>query len=199
MSKAAAYAKKSNPFRADLSWWAVAAIGAIALAVGIYILTAPERANRNIVFIIGAFLLVNGLGYAMAGIKGRSGTNPMSSFLLIRAGIGIATGLIVVINRFADFMGLDPARIINGIGLLGVGLVTIAGMAMTRDELGLRISAVVTAFALCIWGVVIIYQVANDSTSNDLLGWIAMIAGLVYLAIAGIRWRREATPTAAVA
>ena len=199
MSRAATYAKKTNPFRSDLAWWAVATIGVIALAVGIYILTAPESANQNIVFIIGAFLLVNGFGYALAGIRGRSGTNPMSSFLLIRAGIGIATGLIVVINRFADFMGLDPARVVNGIGLLGVGLVTIAGMALTRDEMGLRIGAVVTAFALCAWGVVIIYQVANDSTSNTLLGWIAIIAGAIYLAIAAIRWRREAAPASAVA
>lgn len=197
MSRAATYAKKTNPFRSDLAWWAVAGIGAIALAVGIYILTAPESANRNIVFIIGPFLLVNGLGYALAGIRGRSGTNPMSAFLLVRAGIGIATGLIVVINRFAEFMGLDPARIVNGIGLLGVGLVTIAGMALTRDELGIRIGAVVTAFALCAWGVVIIYNVANDTTSNTLLGWIAIIAGAIYLAIATLRWRREASPSMA--
>ncbi len=199
MSTAATYAKKTNPFRSDLAWWAVAAIGVIALAVGIYILTAPDSANRTIVFIIGAFLLVNGLGYALAGIRGSSGANPMSAFLLVRAGIGIATGLIVVINRFSDFMGLDPARVVNAIGLLGVGLVTIAGMAMTRDELGLRVGAVVTAFALCAWGVVIIYNVANDTTSNTLLGWIAVIAGAVYLAIAGIRWRREASPATAVA
>lgn len=199
MSKAATYAKKTNPFRSDLSWWAVGVLGAIALAVGIYILTAPESAHRTIVFIIGAFLLVNGLGYALAGFRGRSGTDPMSAFLLVRAGIGIATGLIVVINRFAEFMGLDPARIVNGIGLLGVGLVTIAGMAVTRDELGLRVGAVVTAFALCIWGVVIIYNVANDSTSNNLLGWIAVAAGVVYLGIAALRWRREASPAGAVA
>ncbi len=197
MSRAATYAKKTNPFRSDLAWWAVAGIGAIVLAVGIYILTAPESANHNIVFIIGAFLLVNGLGYALAGIRGRSGTNPMSAFLLVRAGIGIATGLIVVINRFAEFMGLDPARIVNGIGLLGVGLVTIAGMALTRGELGIRIGAVVTAFALCAWGVVIIYNVANDTTSNTLLGWIAIIAGAIYLAIATLRWRREASPSMA--
>jgi uncharacterized membrane protein HdeD (DUF308 family) len=192
-------ARKGNPFRSELAWWAVAAIGAVALAVGIYILTAPASANRNIVFIIGAFLLVNGLGYALAGLRGRSRANPMTAFLLVRAGIGIATGLIVVINRLADFMGLDPARIVNGIGLLGVGLVTIAGMAVTRDEMGLRIGAVVTAFALCAWGVVIIYQVANDSTSNTLLGWIAIIAGALYLAVAWLRWRREAAPASTTA
>ena len=199
MARVATYAKKSNPFRSDLAWWAVGALGAIALAVGIYILTAPESANRDIVFIIGAFLLVNGLGYALAGLRGRSAANPMTGFLLIRAGIGIATGLIVVVNRFADFMGLDPARIVNGIGLLGVGLVTIAGMATTRDELGLRIGAVVSAFALCAWGVVIIYNVANDHTSNTLLGWIAIVAGAIYLAIATFRWRRDAPSASAAA
>jgi hypothetical protein len=146
------------------------------------------------VFIIGAFLLVNGLGYAWAGLRGRSGTNPMMSFLLVRAGIGIATGLIVVINRFADFMGLDPARVVNGIGLLGVGAVTVIGMVMTRDDLGLRVGAIIGALALCVWGIVILVQVSNDSSSNDLLGWIAVAIGAVYLAVGALRWRREASP-----
>lgn len=190
-------AKKSNPFRSELAWWAVAAIGAVALAVGIYILTAPASANRNIVFIIGAFLLVNGLGYALAGLRARSRTSPMMAFLLVRAGIGIATGLIVVLNRFVDFMSLDSARVVNGLGLVGVGLVTAIGMVMTRDDLGIRVGAVLGALALGAWGIVVLIQVANGSSSNDLLGWVAVAVGAVYLAIAWLRWRREAAPAPA--
>jgi uncharacterized membrane protein HdeD (DUF308 family) len=199
MSSVKTFATKGNPFRSDLAWWVVAAIGAIALAVGIYIVTASASAHRDITFVIGAFLLVNGLGYALAGIKARSRTDPMMTFLLVRAGIGIATGLIVVINRFADFMGLDAARVVNGIGLVGMGLVSIIGVAMTRDDLGIRVGAIIGALVLCAWGVVILYQVANDTTSTDLLGWIAIAVGAVYLAIALLRWRRAATPAAATA
>jgi uncharacterized membrane protein HdeD (DUF308 family) len=193
MAKTKTLLTRSNPFRSELAWWAVAAIGAIALAVGIYILRAPASANRNIVFLIGAFLLVNGLGYALAGLKARSRVDPMMAFLLVRAGIGIATGLIVVINRFADFMGLDPARVVNGIGLVGVGAVTVIGMVMTRDDLGIRVGSIVGALALSVWGIVILVQVSNDSSSNDMLGWIAVVIGAVYLAIAWLRWRREAS------
>jgi uncharacterized membrane protein HdeD (DUF308 family) len=192
-------ARKGNPFRSELAWWAVAAIGAVALAVGIYILTAPASANRNIVFIIGAFLLVNGLGYALAGLRGRSRANPMTAFLLVRAGIGIATGLIVVLNRFADFMSLDSARVVNGLGLVGVGLLTVIGMVMTRDGLGIRLGGIIGALALGVWGIVILVQVANDETSNDLLGWVAVIAGALYLAVAWLRWRREAAPASTTA
>ena len=120
MDRTKTLAKKSNPFRSDLAWWVVAAIGVAALALGIYILAASESASRNIVFVIGAFLLVNGLGYAWAGIKAQSSVDPRMPYHLLRAGIGIATGVIVVVNRFADFMGLDAARVINGLGLLGI-------------------------------------------------------------------------------
>ncbi|HYH12597.1 MAG TPA: DUF308 domain-containing protein [Thermomicrobiales bacterium] len=199
MGRTRTLVRKGNPFRADLAWWVVGAIGVVALVVGIYILTAPESANRNIVFIIGAFLLINGLGHALAGFRARSGVNGMMTFLLVRAGIGIATGAIVVINRFAEFMGLDAARIVNAIGLLGMGLVTIAGMVMAREGGGAHLGAVVAALVLCVWGITIIYQVTNDTSSNDLLGWLAVAAGAVYLAVSIIRWRREARPVAMAA
>jgi uncharacterized membrane protein HdeD (DUF308 family) len=192
MASTRALVQKGNPFRSDLAWWAVAAIGAIAVALGIYIVTAPASAQRNIVFVIGAFLLVNGLGYALAGLRARSSADAMVPFLLVRAGIGIATGLIVVVNRFAEFMGLDPARVVNGIGLVGMGVVTVVGIVVTRDELGLRAGAVIGALALATWGAVLLYQVADDTTSTDLLGWVAIAVGALYLAVAWLRWRREA-------
>jgi len=191
--------KRGNPFRSDLAWWAVGAIGVIALAVGIYILTAPDSANRNIVFIIGAFLLVNGLGYALAGFRERSNPGRMTTFLLVRAGIGIATGAIVVINRLADFMGLDAARIVNAIGLLGMGVVTLVGMVLAREFGRAGMGHGLAALVLCVWGITIIIQVTNDTSSNDLLGWLAVAVGAVYLAVAIMRWRREAMPASAAA
>jgi threonine/homoserine efflux transporter RhtA len=72
-------------------------------------------------------------------------------------------------------------------------------MVMTRDGLGIRLGGIIGALALGVWGIVILVQVANDETSNDLLGWVAVIAGALYLAVAWLRWRREAAPASTTA
>ena len=187
--------RKSNPLRSDISWPIILVQGSVALGIGLYALLAEENARKNLVFLIGLFLLANGVFSAVGGLR-RHATSRMAPYQLLRAGIGLATGAIVVINRIAEFMSLDSARVVIGIGLLGIGCVTIIGLVAVRKEKRFRPVAFVGPLLLVVWGFVCLYQVANDKTSVTFLGWTAVIIGVALLALALFRRQRASAPTA---
>lgn len=199
MERSKAMAKRGNPFRSDLNWYVILVEGLIAGGIGLYALLAENSARKNIVFLIGLFLLLNGLGYAFRQLRGPKEYDPMAQFQMLRAGIGISTGLLVVINRITEFMDLNPSRVVVGIGLIGIGVVTLAGMILMRSEAELRIPGIATAVGLIAWGIVILYQASNDSSSSDLLGWFALVIGVALVALALLRRQRTAATPAVAA
>src|SRR3954453_2505752 len=143
---------KSNPLRSDMRWEAVLLQGILAIAIGIYALAAEASAAKNIVYLIGVFLLLSGISAAAGGIRRSSSADPMAQFRMLRAGIGIGTGAIVVVNRFLDFMGVNSARYVVGIGLLGMGLVSLIGIIALIGKSKPTIGSVVLAILLTVWG-----------------------------------------------
>jgi uncharacterized membrane protein HdeD (DUF308 family) len=198
MDRSIAIAKRGNPFRSDLSWYVILIEGLIAGGIGLYALLAPNSARRTIVLLIGIFLLLNGIGYAYRQLRSGGLAEPMAQFQLLRAGIGIATGLLIVINRISEFMGLNASRVVAGIGLIGIGAVTLIGIIMMRSEIEIRIPGIATAVGLIVWGIVLLYQANQDSSTSKLLGWFALIIGIALVALALLR-RQRATATPAVA
>lgn len=188
--------KKSNPLRADLRWEFVLIQGVIAVAIGLYALLAEESARNNILFLIGAFLLVNGLMAAVSGIR-RGGNDPMAQFRMLRAGIGIATGLIVVLDRLFDFMDINPARVIAGLGLFGIGAVMLIGTVLNWGKIQATTAALVTSLLLAVWGIATIVQAANDSNSSRIVGWAALLIGIGLLALAFVRRQQAMGATGA--
>jgi uncharacterized membrane protein HdeD (DUF308 family) len=184
-------AMKANPLRAEMSWPIILIEGLVAGGIGLYALLAEDNARRNLLFLIGAFLLLNGLGYAFRQFQSRGSYNPMATFQLLRAGIGITVGLLVVIDRISDFMGADATRVVLGIGLLGIGLVTLAGMLLVRDEVAFRTGALISALLLSAWGIIMLYQASSDTSSTRLLGWMAIIVGGGLIGLAIFRWQRS--------
>jgi uncharacterized membrane protein HdeD (DUF308 family) len=188
---------RSNPLRKNLRWEWIALQAAIAIGIGLYALLAEDSARRNIVFAIGAFLLVNGVGTALGGLK-RAGTeNTIVEYRLIGAGMSIATGAIVVLNRIWDFQSLKADRVVLGIGLLGVGLIVLIGIAVLRDTGNINLQTVGFPLLLVIWGVASIYQASNDASSSRIIGWVALIIGLLLVGLAFLRRQATATPAAA--
>ncbi len=188
---------KGNPLRAGISWQFIAAEGAVAIAIGLYSLLAEASAQKNIVFLIALVLLGNGIYYAATSLRSGGLIDKRAQFRLIRAGIGISTGLLVVINRFVDFMGINPARVVLGIGLVGIGVVTLAGLVVTREESEIRIGAVVTAMLLTFWGLVTLYQASQDSSATRFFGWATLIIGIALLGFAFFRYQRTQAPATA--
>jgi uncharacterized membrane protein HdeD (DUF308 family) len=196
MNRSIAIAKRGNPFRSDLSWYVILIEGVIAGGIGLYALLAPDRARRTIVLLIGLFLLLNGIGYAYRQLRSRDLADPLAQFQLLRAGIGIATGLLIVINRISEFMGLNTSRVVAGIGLIGIGAVTLIGLIMMHDEIEVRIPAFATAVGLIVWGIVLLYQANQDAGTSKLLGWFALVIGIALIALALLRRQRALTSPA---
>ncbi|MDQ3656686.1 MAG: hypothetical protein M3457_16630 [Chloroflexota bacterium] len=185
MGQARSFIHKSNPFRPDTTWPVVLIQGMLALGIGLYALLAENSARHIIV-------LLNGLHLAWEGLTDRGdGGDGMDRYRLLRAGIGIATGLIVVADHFRDFIGLDALRVVAGIGLIGIGVITLIGTVATREELGWRIAALASAVLLAAWGVVVLYQASNDSRASEFIGWSAIAIGVAMIAIAGYRRQRS--------
>jgi uncharacterized membrane protein HdeD (DUF308 family) len=187
MDQAKNLLNKGNPLKRDIPWPLVLVQGVVAIAIGLYALLAASSARKNIVFVVGLFLLVIGLSYAVGVFRRRQPGDPHLQFRLIRAGIGIATGAIVVVNRFTDFMSLDAARVVLGIGLLGMGLASLVGIAMALDDADVPTGSIIVALLLVVWGGVLIYQVWNDSSSSHLVGWAALVVGLALIGLGLLR------------
>lgn len=183
--------RKGNPLRSELNWQVILVEGLIAVGIGLYAVLAQANAHRNIIFLTGVFLLINGLSHAFGGLR-RSSADPMARYRLLRAGIGIATGLIVVIDRFADLMSVNSARIVLAIGLLGIGLVTLIGLVTVRGEVERRMVGLVIAVLFIVWGAVVLYLVSIDSSSAGPLGWAAIVVGVLLVLLALYR-RQQAT------
>lgn len=190
-------AQRGNPLRSDISWQLVLAQGIVALGIGVYALIATESARRNILFLIGVFLFLNGLIYAVGGIRKGSTAGSLASYQLVRAGIGIATGSIVVIDRVVDFMPINPTRVVAGIGLTGMGIMTLIGLVIIRERSLLRLGTVMSALLLVVWGAVTLYQTTNEANITEWIGWIAIVVGIALMARAWYRWRDTLVPATA--
>lgn len=193
------FVQKVNPLRSNVRWQWNLVQGVVALGVGLYTLLAESSARRDIVFVIGIFLLVNGVIYAYEGIRARTIEDQFLRFRLIRAGLGIATGLVVVLDRLTDFLSLDASRIIAGIGLVGMGLITLVGLAMTREETQIRIGSILSSLLLIVWGGIILFQSTTDSNMTRWLGWVAVVAGIAILGLAWFRRRSALQATGGAA
>lgn len=183
-------ALKGNPFRADISWQLLAIEAVAAIAVGIYALMDDESAHRNVITVIGIYLLVDGLSCAFGEVTSSEPVSMRDKFRLIRGGIGMSMGTIVVLERLFGFMELNATRVVIGLGLLGIGLVTVFGAIAGREESQLRLGGIGIALLLALWGIVVLYQANNDSDSMSLFGWVAIIVGVGLAGLALLRWRR---------
>lgn len=185
-----AAALRGNPLRADISWQLLSIEAIAAIAVGLYAFLDESGALRNAVTLIGIYLLLDGLSCAIGEVTSSEPASTQDKFRLIRSGIGIATGVIAISERIYDFMDLTPTRVVVGLGLLGIGLVTVFGAVAGREESRLRLSGIGIALLLAAWGIIVLYQANSDSNSMGLFGTTAIIAGVGLAALAYLRWRR---------
>lgn len=198
MEQTSSLLAKSNPLRKGLRWEWVGIQGVIAVAIGLYALLAEESARRNIVLGIGIFLLINGIGTAIGGIRRTGIENTIVEYRMIGSGMGIATGLLVICNRIWDFWDIKSDRIVLGVGLLGVGLVVLIGLIVLMDRSNFSLPTLGMPLLLALWGAASIYQASNDTNSNRLIGWAALLIGVLLLGLAYMR-RQSALSASATA
>ena len=86
-----------KPWNRDLPCWIVAVEGAIAAAIGIYFVVAPDAANSTIRLLLAGLLVVSSAFDIWTGFR-NSGEQPvrlpMAPYQLVRGGAGVTLGLL---------------------------------------------------------------------------------------------------------
>ena len=199
--KAKSLATQSAPWRKDVPWQLLAVEGAVALGIGIYVLAATDSATDIIRQLIAVVLFVQAFLHTGAGFKNRDA--PVAPFHILRGGVGMTVGVIVLLENFSDYLNADAARFILGLGLVAYGAIGIVGLWVEREERGLRIGGLAAGAINIVLGLMFVFSDSAKTGWVRGLGIIVLIAGIVLLGFAFMVYRSKAkastTPPTAVA
>jgi uncharacterized membrane protein HdeD (DUF308 family) len=176
----------------------VAIEGIVALAVGAYMVSAASDARDITRQLIAVVLLVNSFGLVANGLKNR--VHPTAEFEAMRGGIGLAVGVIVLLENWSDYLSDDAARYILGLGLLAYGVLGLYGaIVAARGDEDLRTSAIVSVVLTVVLALLLL--TGGDETGDDRITLLGAVAVVIDLALVGYAlWLRRSarTPRASV-
>lgn len=189
-------AKEYAPWRDDVPWWSVGIQGIVAVALGLYFLLAPASAAGLVVQLVAAVLLVASVLLVLARLREVGHADP-EGFGMLQAGVGATVGLFVLLRGLL----LPTLDIVAARTMLGIGLIAYAAIGFLRALRGgaLRPGPIVTALLQIVLAVVLLTS-AEDNAADRLavLGWVALVGGVILLALAWLsRNRAEARGAAA--
>ncbi|MGE3796363.1 MAG: hypothetical protein AB7G88_00865 [Thermomicrobiales bacterium] len=185
-------ADEYKPWRKGLSWWVLAAQGALAVLVGIYFLAAPDSANSTIRFLLAALLIISSAVDIRAGFAGfhqqMFAPQPMAPYLLVRGGAGVALGIAYFVSTRSDYMTEGNARYLLGFGMIAyaiVGLIA-AGVSIFRGDFKMA-SLLANVLFLAI-GAVLIYNNRDAVGATDAVQYLGIAALLGGAALLVYSW-----------
>jgi uncharacterized membrane protein HdeD (DUF308 family) len=187
------YASSTAPWKRNAPWWLVLAEGAILVAVGIYSLAAPDSARETIFAVFGIFLAGNGLAAAIEAF--RTEPSRRTSFNAFRGGIGLSLGFMALFGRFSDYFTADSARIILAFGYLLVGIVSLVALFIARKDAKFPIGTLAFNLALVVLGIVFFTGDSSNTSRIEMIGWIAIVVGLLLIALGFFLRQRAAEAT----
>ncbi|MGH2533530.1 MAG: DUF308 domain-containing protein [Thermomicrobiales bacterium] len=124
------------PWRKGIPWGLVVVQGVLILGIGLFLLLRPDAARTTIRGLIGAFLIFSSVLGIGAGLRESTRNLPMSPYRLLRGGIGLIVGVLVVLQPVFDYIDDDAARTILAVGLTLWGLIGLYAAFATHDEVG---------------------------------------------------------------
>jgi uncharacterized membrane protein HdeD (DUF308 family) len=200
-TKAQSLATQHAPWRKGLGWPILAIEGAVALGIGIYILVATDDARDIIRQLIAVVLLIQAFLHTMAGFRNRE--LPVAPFHVLRGGIGMTVGVIVLLENFSDYLNVDAARFILGLGLIAYGAIGIVTIWVEREDRGLRLGGLAVGIVNIVLGLMFVFSDSAKDSWLRALGGIALVGGIILLGYAFMVYRSSsetpAVPPAEVA
>ena len=188
--------RQVRPWRAGMAWWIVLVEGLIALGIGIYLLTSAN-AGKHFVLLLGLYLLVAHVERAIMGFRARIPAAILAERML-RAGIGLTVGLIIVVDAMIPFMNSPAPLVILSLGWLLIGAIGIWEWASARGELGLGLGALVFPIVSALFGLLMLAsRLALGPFILQALAIVAIVAGVALLGYAFMLYRNaQAAPQA---
>lgn len=182
-----------RPWRKGLPWWVVAIEGLIALGVGIYILTQPA-AGSQIVMILALYLLIVSAERAILGFRELI-PQAIVAERMLRAGIGLTVGLIIVLDSWQSFMTSPAPVVILSLGWLLTGLIAIWEWVAARSILGLGLGALISPILSSLFGLLmLVSRLSLSGFVLQALGILATVAGVALLIYGYFLSRKSSTP-----
>ena len=187
---------QSAPWRKKIPWWLVLVEGIILLAIGIFILVQPARAGTVFVLLLGGFLLIDSLLRIFHGLY-RQTQVAGTHLLMMRGGVGLATGILVVGSPFFTHINILAAGMILGVGLLLSGLIGLIDILQFRADRATSWGIVLADVVEILLAVIVFYEISVPQTSEStlqILGVIIVAAGVI-LTVYAVIFSRSAKPS----
>jgi uncharacterized membrane protein HdeD (DUF308 family) len=179
--------KQGVPGQKQTTWWIVLLEGILLLGLGIFTLANPQAVAPWIVVLIAVYLLVDSGSIIRANTKNQA-HSASRSYQLAAGGIGLITGLFLLLQLFLGNDSLQITRTIFSIGLLLSGLVFLIGVVATDDKQGVR-GRDIAANILKIL-VAIIFLITPPGVTLRLIAIFAAVFGVILIVNALVLVRR---------
>lgn len=184
--RALSMAREHAPWSSGTPWWVMGIEGVVLVLIGLYFLLAPASASGLLIQLIAAVVLIQALLQIIAALRAApAGVDPYS---MLQTGIAATVGLIVVLRgMLMPTLDLTAARDILGWGLIAYALVGVAGSLLHRGEGESWYSPIVTAILVVVLAITLLTSSESNAVDRlGLLGWIALVGGVILLLLA---WR----------
>jgi uncharacterized membrane protein HdeD (DUF308 family) len=163
-------------------WRAVALRGVAALAFGILTLIWPDLTLWALVLLFGAFVLVDGVFMLAAAIRNEPGTGQRRGWLIFEGIVGVTIGVITFV--WPDITALALLFVIAAWALI-LGALRLAGAIQMRREINdWWLPALSGVLSIAFAALIVITPGAGALVITWLIGWFAIVAGVVLLMLA---------------
>ena len=194
LAKAALH--QARPWRQGMPWWVVVLEGLIALGIGIYILTQPA-AGGQIILIFGLYLLIINIERALLGFRDRIPSEILAARML-RAGIGLTIGLIIVFDAWQQFMTSPAPLVLLSLGWLLIGLVGLWEWMSAGKTLGLGLGGLILPVVSTLFGLLMLgSRLTLGGPLLQIIGVLATVAGVGLLGYGYMLSRSQSVTTVA--
>ena len=158
------------PWRKGVAWYVVAVQGLVLLAIGGLALWQQQSAIDIVLIGVGIWLFAGAVWTLIQAVRGRE--YGMSVFGLLASGGGLVVGLSLwVPYLLIPELDKPTVLVLAGIGLLTIGILTLASTFVEKPESGYPVMTLVRALVQIALGGYILFQVPTQSA--DLVCWIS--------------------------
>jgi uncharacterized membrane protein HdeD (DUF308 family) len=114
-------------------WWVILLRGVLLLILGCYALFVPGITVTSLVFILGWYVIAEGILAIINGIMGRT---PTRTWTIVRGGLAVLAGIFIVAHSFL-VAGVTATTVMYLVGLAAIvlGILEIVGAVQDRKEI----------------------------------------------------------------
>ena len=164
------------------NWWLVAIRGIAGILFGILAFALPGLTLVTLVFLFGAFALVDGAAMLVAAIRGDPGTLGHRWLLVLIGAAGVTAGIVTWVNPAITALALLYAV---ATWAVIVGVIQVAAAILLRRQLTGELWLLLGGVASVIFGIVLLVEPGTGLLAISwLVGAYAIVFGVTHLALA---------------